>query len=79
MMHDHDRIVDIVQVMALNLASAGWTVMHLNWWRLLPDPEHFVQWMISVGVGVSVMALNVVKTSDALRHRRERKRREEDE
>jgi len=68
---------EFTQWVLLNGGAVAWS-FHYHWWQLIPQPDHILEWMIGLMVGVSLMSLNATKLYFLIKEKRseiKRKRR----
>lgn len=74
LMH-HWNWSEFFQFIGLNGVALVWTA-HWQWWELIPQPEHLLEWVVGLLVGISLLTVNVVKVYYLISDKRKEKAKE---
>jgi hypothetical protein len=74
LMH-HWNWSEIYQFIGLNGVALAWSA-HYQWWELIPQPEHLLEWLVGLLVGVSLLSVNAVKVYYLISDKRKEKAKE---
>ncbi len=72
----HHHYIYDWQTISLNALSLAWVANYSHWFvPIIPQPEHLVETMVAVMVGVSAMVLNTMKAQQTFFDLRDRRRK----